>query len=391
MSEHRRKPPMPTSGGRAAARRAAHEPVPRTVQEIAAVLPTPEPEQPRSNRLPSRFLHSRVGRSVLAGSLLVGGSVFALQEEPPKAQTQPVAASSVPHTVYRTGGDGVWLHASPGLETPRISTMPDGAQFNVDCFVPGGDLVNGNAVWLEGDYNGIRGAVTDYYIDTHWNTTQDLVSQGIEQCGTNPALPEDQPKVESYDTLPDYNRQRAVDWALTHANDSPPFDGACTWFASNALWEGGLEETNEWHNWGGHGKPKVPGLPDSINGGGLRPGSVEATSVPEFLDYLKKRYPNSLWLELDFSPDAHGSQHAEAGDIIAYDWGHGEGISHVSVVVDKDQESQYTSVAEWGVDGTNSAGYDKRGWTYSEKHDKWLQEDNPDIKAYLLHIVPRSY
>jgi hypothetical protein len=253
MSEHRRKPLMPTSGGRAAARRAAHEPVPRTVQEIAAVLPTPEPEQPRSNRLPSRFLYSRVGRSVLAGSLLVGGSVFALQEEPPKAQTQPVAASSVPHTVYRTGGDGVWLHASPGLETPRISTMPDGAQFNVDCFVPGQDLVNGNAVWLEGDYNGQRGAVTDYYIDTHWNTTQDLVNQGIEQCGTNPALPEDQPKVESYDEPAGYNRDKAANWALRHAQDVQPTENLCTWFVSQALIAGEIKEDTEFNDDERHG------------------------------------------------------------------------------------------------------------------------------------------
>ena len=65
--------------------------------------------------------------------------------------------------------------------------MPEGSQFNVDCFVTGGDNVNGNRLWLQGNYNGTPGAVTDYYISTKWNTTQDLVNQGIEECGTQPA------------------------------------------------------------------------------------------------------------------------------------------------------------------------------------------------------------
>jgi hypothetical protein len=159
---------------------------------------TPEPEtlepdqdlHPEQDFQPTRF--SRYGRysgrTALAGILLVASGAVMLHEEPTHAEdTQTVAETLVPHTVYRTGGGSVWLHESPGLSTPLKVVMPEGSQFNVDCFVPGGDNVNGNRLWLQGEYKGTPGSVTDYYISTKWNTTQDLVNQGIEECGGKPA------------------------------------------------------------------------------------------------------------------------------------------------------------------------------------------------------------
>lgn len=147
---------------------------------------TPSPDTPRSRWQFGRYS----GRTAIAGVLLVASGAVVLHEEPVSPEsTQTVAETLVPHTVYRTGGDGVWLHDSPGLNTPLKVVMPEGSQFNVDCFVTGGDNVNGNKLWLQGEYNGTPGAVTDYYVSTKWNTTQDLVNQGIEECGTNPNPP----------------------------------------------------------------------------------------------------------------------------------------------------------------------------------------------------------
>ena len=85
----------------------------------------PEPTDPQ----PSRF--SRYGRfsgrTALAGALLVASGAVVLHEEPTHAETtQTVAEALVPRTVYRTGGDGVWLHESPGLNThSRLSCQKD--------------------------------------------------------------------------------------------------------------------------------------------------------------------------------------------------------------------------------------------------------------------------
>lgn len=132
--------------------------------------------------------------------------------------------------------------------------MPEGAQFDVDCFVPGGDVVNGNAVWLEGTYNGQHGAAADYYIDTHWNTTQDLINQGIEHCGTE-AAPQSQPEQpgQSYDDPPGYDRRKAANWALAHAQDVQPTENLCTWFVSQALLAGGIKEDGEFNDNERHG------------------------------------------------------------------------------------------------------------------------------------------
>jgi hypothetical protein len=34
----------------------------------------------------------------------------------------------------------------------------------------------------------------------------------------------------------------AAQWAAEHSNDTQPFDAACTWCASNALWAGSLPQ-----------------------------------------------------------------------------------------------------------------------------------------------------
>jgi len=77
---------------------------------------------------------------------------------------------------------------------------------------------------------------------------------------------------------------------------------------------------------------------------------------------------------------------AAQGDIIAYDWGEGEGISHLSMVTSI-APNQYPEVSEWGTTekGTPSS-YRKRGWTWSENTGNWLQTRYPHVKAYLMHF-----
>lgn len=150
--------------------------------------------------LSSRLLQSRMGRTGLASALLVtGGAVVAYEQS--TEQSAPIAETAVVRSVFRTGGDGVWLHDGPGIEAPAQVVIPEGGQFAIDCFTVG-EAVSGNPVWLHGDYNGQVGDVTDYYVDTQWNTTQELVDQGIEECGSvqpepQPAPQEQQPEQEN--------------------------------------------------------------------------------------------------------------------------------------------------------------------------------------------------
>jgi hypothetical protein len=101
------------------------------------------------------------------------------------------------HHIYRTDGDGVWLHTTAGLEGPLITVIPEGAQFDVSCFEIS-DHVEGNPVWLYGTSAYGVGFVTDFYVDTTWNTTDDLLAQGIRACGTQaPAVDTGSPSSET--------------------------------------------------------------------------------------------------------------------------------------------------------------------------------------------------
>lgn len=125
---------------------------------------------------------TRMGATVLASMVAATGiAVDSIRDSAPE-RVATASADVIPKNVYRTGGDGLWLHQAAGLETPLLTVMPEGAQFDVSCFRID-DPVNGNPIWLEGSYNGQTGSAADYYIETHWNTTQDLVNQGIEECG----------------------------------------------------------------------------------------------------------------------------------------------------------------------------------------------------------------
>jgi len=182
-----------------------------------------------------------------------------------------------------------------------------------------------------------------------------------------------------------YDPGAAVQWALLHAYDPQPFDAACSFFVSGALWAGGLSRTDEWTDEGdGHGFLWSH-----------RPGTAAATSV-ELVSYLKKTY-NTSWADITANLTSNSVPQAQPGDIIAYDWegdwdGKGvNGLDHLALVVGI-KSNQYPEVAEWGtvnasIPGTHPVNsYLKRGWTWSEKDHKWLQNEHPNMRVYLLQI-----
>src|SRR4051794_18369369 len=83
---------------------------------------------------------------------------------PADADLQPTSSVRAdppnPHHVFRTDGDGVWLHTVPSIHDGLIVVIPEGAQFDVICWTPGDD-VSGNPVWLYGTSGAYTGYVTD--------------------------------------------------------------------------------------------------------------------------------------------------------------------------------------------------------------------------------------
>lgn len=185
---------------------------------------------------------------------------------------------------------------------------------------------------------------------------------------------------------PQYDRTAAVAWALDNANDPQAYPAECTWFVSNALWQGGFAQTTAWTSAGTHGKTVATS----------RPGTVDAWGVPNFVNYMRAHY-SVTWTPLG-NMSKNAVPNAQPGDIIVYSWDGGKTLDHMAFVVGI-ASGQYPEVAEWGTpDWTlwNYAyyevhhpreGYQERGWTWSQKNHEWLQaEHKGQARAYLLHI-----
>ncbi len=168
-----------------------------------------------------------------------------------------------------------------------------------------------------------------------------------------------------------YDRTAAVDWALANAQDPQGSGELCTWFVSEALWAGGLPQTSTWQQ-----------------------GTYAATYVQGLVNYLAANYPVS-WINITGDLTTNAVPQAEPGDIIVYSWNGNSTLNHMAFVVGI-ASGDYPEVSEWGqFDFTShpwykifnpSSPYVERGWTWSVMSGEWLQQEHPNMTAYLLHF-----
>lgn len=350
-------------------------------------LPQPDFTEAYAYQVQGRAFHSRLASARLGRAVVVSfASIGLLTSGVSTASAHE--ATGVVYTVTGTGGDGVWLHSDPGIgdENDLIKVMPEGTQFRADCYVNDSPLgPRNNPVWLHGrDEAGSVGYFSDVYSSSKWDGSTTLEQQGLPICGNNTSANSVNENLQSYEGVPQftgrYDRENAASWALANAQMQPPSDGSCTWFVSNVLWQGGLPKTKEWTSDGflGRDLPVIGDISKQF------PGTYAAWNVVAFRDYLVKTYPESQWQQLDFT--ANSVPIARSGDLIFYDWGKGEGLSHVTVITGI-ANGNYPAVSEWsaGLDGSDAMDYQKRGWTWSEVSHRYLQKKYPNIKAYILH------
>jgi len=271
--------------------------------------------------------------------------------------------------------------------------MPDGDKFDVSCFEQGPN-VGGYVDWLKGtdESSGHEGLASDAYLYTNTDTSNEsaeLAAQGVPECGSEQQSPEG---IQGDTTGPEqtnvYNRQAAVDWALENAEDQAPASASCTWFVSNALWQGGLAKTPEWTSDGTLGGPLHGDYQAYVENVQPLPGTQTAWNAEDLLSYLRNTYPDSTWENIDFSSNNNDPADAQIGDLVFYNWGTGEGVSHVAIVT-KIEPSGYLDVTDWSTyedDGTRPSPVEMRGVTYSAVHNTWLQNRYPNVSAHLLHI-----
>jgi uncharacterized protein YraI len=267
-----------------------------------------------------------------------------------------------------TSGVNLTVRSGPGPSYNEIGKLAPGTVVSFGCYEQGAAETGPYGTETIWDHLDSGGFVSDAWIYTGSNSTV------VPECST-PTIPNSQ-----------YNRSAAVAWALANANDPQAFPAECTWFVSNALWQGGFAQTDAWTSSGSHGTWPVT----------YRPGTADAWAVSNFKDYFLSHYSATWTLLGNMSVNAVPS--AEPGDIIVYSWDGGKTLDHMAFVVSI-ASGQYPVVSEWGTpDWTPLTyvyyaahhpreGYQYRGWTWSQKNNEYLQiEKNGQARAYLLHI-----
>lgn len=283
-------------------------------------------------------------------------------------------------TITNTSGYGVNMRPAPNLWGAPVGKIPEGSTNQKYLCYTRGTNVGGTDLWFRVKYGGVEGYYTSFYDDVPVADQTDLrltSKYGIVSCGTTGQKPAQ--TWPSRNTT--YNRQAAVNWALSNAQSlgQPNTFSGCTWFASQALWAGGFTQSETWNKVYSHGR---------------LPGTVSATAAPELAKYLVNNYSVK---QVDLNGDRFKSNsvpEAKVGDIIAYVWNDGGGgnksitldkIDHLSVVTSISSGS-YPNVSEWGTGWPE--GYKSRGWTWSENSHDWFRqmEKTKNVHAILLHF-----
>lgn len=341
-------------------------------------------------------------RSVRAAAVVVGfaAATATICAGAGSASADPVWAQHV----YNTNGLGLWLHPdAAGLSSGTSDLMPDGTEFDVSCYVES-DSVNGDDAWLYGTNasTGNAGYAADFYVDTDVSQGQEaaqLSAMGMPACGSAPSGdPTDTTGGSEQGSGPAtsvaqpvaYDRASAAQWALDNYTAPQSFSGDdCTFFASQALWAGGLPQSALWT-----GKSWNWSLQASHH---HYPGPTQdAAEANDLVNYLVDNGLATRTL-IDWSDNTAGG--AQPGDLIAYHWNNNEdtldpdsgelNVDHLSVVVTTDSNG-YPTIAQhtpgdkryWSWDPGNPAAGHPAGWIqYDDTYDNGHQPE-----AWLIHI-----
>ncbi|HUC89733.1 MAG TPA: amidase domain-containing protein [Patescibacteria group bacterium] len=223
--------------------------------------------------------------------------------------------------------------------------------------------------------------IPDRYLNTPNKANQ--ATPGEKECGSNAAAPNLGNKTvnpqtpEAVRPFTSYDRNAAKNWALAHAKDTPPDAGSCTWFVSQALAKGGFPSTAIWNT----------GYVGVTSEGHVRYGTDTARMTPNFLSYMRS-LPYVEVRELGkLKTGVNNIPEAKPGDVIIYDWdGHGVPDHAVIVTGSAQNNSQYPLVSGQSEDGSKALPYNQRGWTWSAKHNNWIQVREPEVQAWIIHI-----
>lgn len=303
--------------------------------------------------------------------------------QPWASGAQTIDSSDKLYKIAFTNGEGFAPRSQPKRDSEEAiyGEFPEGTEVIIECETEG-ETVNNNFsdsnIWAR-MYDGL------YIPNSFIHTGIDGRTPGVPTCNELDSLHSGE--VEKFakqleadsDRTTKYDGEKAARWAVENYNHPKQrrFEYNCTWFASQALWEGGLPKSDIWTDISPLWKRKIP---NPIRHG-FRGVTLEARSVQHFQDYMSKSWEVEKHEINDWSDNSLGGK-VRVGDVITYDYsGDGE-VDHAAIVTQLTDEG-YPKVTEVNDSGTKKPN---RFWSWSLNKNTWIKDSYPNAKAYLLHI-----
>ncbi|WAL49924.1 amidase domain-containing protein [Rhodococcus pyridinivorans] len=161
----------------------------------------------------------------------------------------------------------------------------------------------------------------------------------------------------------------AIEWVDT-VYTFPQSD--CTYFVSQALWDGGIKSTEDW-------TPRSSDESKLAWKSFYNPGPTKAAaSANHFTNYMRSSGTAEI-RPITWSDNTAAG--AELGDVIAYDWNNGADgtMDHVAIITSFTDDG-YPLVTQHSPTRVN------RGWSWDPSADTWIEYSHPGAKAYLIHL-----
>jgi hypothetical protein len=169
-----------------------------------------------------------------------------------------------------------------------------------------------------------------------------------------------------------FNRYEAVQAAIKWLDSPYTFPNDCTFYVSQALWDGGLKPTPDW-------TPRTSDESKLAARNLYNPGpSKAAASADHFKNYMVNSGTATI-KEIKWSDNTAGG--AELADVIAYDWDSGADgrVDHLAIVTSINSD-HYPSVSQ------HSPTRRDRYWSWDTGADNWIEFSHPGARVYLIHI-----
>lgn len=170
-----------------------------------------------------------------------------------------------------------------------------------------------------------------------------------------------------------FERLNTAKAALKFLDTGYTFPNDCTYFVSQALWDGGLPSTADW-------TPRTSDQSKLASKNVYNPGPSKAAANADIFTKYMQQSGMAVVKPITWSDNSTAG--AELADVIAYDWNNGADgvIDHLALI------TSFTNDHHPNVSQHSPTRRD-RYWSWDSDGKNWIEITHKGSRAYLIHFV----